>query len=94
MWENINSSVKIGSEGGAVILDEEYKKSCRITLEKCTKYYAITCSIYGGMVHTIFCSANFQSIYDRVKKELQEFMDRSTSETEEQEFYEYITNTF
>ena len=41
---NLNS---IGSEGGTIIADEEYKESCRITLERCERYDAITCGVYG-----------------------------------------------
>ena len=42
-----------GSENGIILRDEEYKGSCRGTLEKCPKYYAISCGVYGGMVHTV-----------------------------------------
>lgn len=51
MWDNIYQPDQTGSEGGLIISDEEYKDSCRITLEKCERYYAITCGIYGGMMH-------------------------------------------
>ena len=75
--------------------DEEYKQSCRITLEKCTRYYAITCGIYGAMVHTAFCSEeDHLSIYEQMKQELATFMERDTTEAEEDEFYHYFTNRY
>ena len=46
MWISIHKPGAIGSEGGNVLADEEYKDSCRITLEKCERYYAITCGVY------------------------------------------------
>lgn len=33
MWDNIYQPDQTGSEGGLIISDEEYKDSCRITLE-------------------------------------------------------------
>ena len=35
MWDDIYKPNSIGSEGGTIIADEEYKESCRITLERC-----------------------------------------------------------
>ena len=84
MWDNIYQPDQTGSEGGLIISDEEYKDSCRITLEKCERYYAITCGIYGGMMHTVFCnSTQYQETYNNMKKDLQEFIDRNTSDEEE-----------
>ena len=54
MWDNIYQPNQTGSEGGLIISDEEYKDSCRITLEKCERYYAITCGVYGGMHRPIY----------------------------------------
>ena len=55
MWDDIYKPNSIGSEGGTIIADEEYKESCRITLERCERYDAITCGVYGCMMHTAFC---------------------------------------
>ena len=33
MWKDIYKPNSIGSEGGTIIADEEYKESCRITLK-------------------------------------------------------------
>ena len=35
MWNDIYKPDSIGSEGGTIIADEEYKESCRITLVLC-----------------------------------------------------------
>jgi hypothetical protein len=46
-----------GVEGGTVLIDEEHADGARITLERDTLHrvpFAITCSIYGWMVHTRF----------------------------------------
>ena len=55
MWEDGNLLEKEGSEGGQVLKDEIYEKGCRVTLEKCPKYYAITCGVFGAFCHTVFC---------------------------------------
>ena len=95
MWESIYEEGKFGSENGLIILDEEYKGSCRITLEKCERYYAITCGVYGGMMHTAFCnSTQYQETYNNMKKDLQEFIDKDTSDEEEIEFYDWFTSKY
>lgn len=46
-----------GTEGGTIMQDEEHGDGARITLERETLYrvpFAITCGIYGWMVHTRF----------------------------------------
>ena len=89
MWIRLSATGTAGSEGGVVIADEEYKNSCRITLEKCEKYYAITCGVYGAMVHTAFTDSNhYKEMYEEMKIELQGFIDRDCPEGEETEFYE------
>jgi hypothetical protein len=42
-----------GSEGGTIALDEEHPEGARITLEQAghTAPWAITCVVYGLMVH-------------------------------------------
>ena len=42
MWNSVLIPGETGSENGIIIADEEYKNVCRITLEKCERYYAIT----------------------------------------------------
>ena len=95
MWKSLYIAGATGSEGGIVFSDEEYKKSCRITLQKCQNYYAITCGVYGAMVHTTFADFDhYQSLYDEMKMELQKFIDTDTNEDEELEFYDYFCNKF
>ena len=60
LWNDIYKPNSIGSEGGTIIADEEYKKSCRITLKR---YDAITCGVYGCMVHTTFCDKSHRWKY-------------------------------
>ena len=95
MWNSVLISGQTGSENGIIIADEEYKSVCRITLEKCERYYAITCGVYGAMVHTVFTdSEHYKDMYDDMKSELQEFLDRDTSALEEEEFYEQFTEKY
>lgn len=48
-----------GSEDGTIVRDEECDGFSRITLERETPHvpFAITCGIYGWMVHTRFFGA-------------------------------------
>ena len=95
MWNSVLISGETESENGIIIADEEYKNACRITLEKCERYYAITCGVYGAMVHTVFTdSEHYKDMYDDMKSELQEFLDRDTSALEEEEFYEQFTEKY
>lgn len=95
MWNNLYEPDATGSEGGLIIFDEEYKDSCRITLEKCERYYAITCGVYGGMMHKTLCdSTKYQEMYDNMKKDLQEFIDKETTFEEEENFYEMFTSKY
>ena len=84
MWNDIYKPDSIGNEGGTIIADEEYKESCRITLERCERYDAITCGVYGCMMHTIF--------YD--KSHSQDFIDKDTTAEEEDIFYEEFTSKY
>lgn len=69
-----------GSEGGTILLDEEYEGGARITLEKngITAPYSITCGIYGWMVHTRFFSGEGEARaeYDLMKKALADIAER------------------
>lgn len=95
MWDNLYTEGDVGSEDGEVIFDEEYKASCRITLEKCERHYAITCGVYGAMVHTVFSDADSCfKLYDTMKNDLQEFINKSTNEEEEIAFYAEFTSKY
>lgn len=96
MWKNLyNSEDTIGSEGGEIIFDEEYRSACRITLERCKRYDAVTCGVYGAMCHTAFFDpAHSHEMYRAMKAELQSFIDRETTEEEEEEFYREFTEKY
>lgn len=69
---------KKGTEGGTIIRDEEHPAGGRITLERdCLRVpYAITCGIYGWMVHTRFIADEPLAIheYERMKPALAEIL--------------------
>lgn len=63
-FENGTTIGQRGSENGVIVLDEEADQGARITLERATVNapFAITCGIYGSMVHTAFASDEAQAI--------------------------------
>ena len=94
-WKQLNSVGTVGSENGIIVRDELYREQCRITLEKCEKYYAITCGVFGAFVHTAFCDEEgSKAKYEAMKQELQDFMDKNTTEDEEEEFYSYFIDRY
>jgi hypothetical protein len=60
MWYPFKAGTTLGetgSEDGIILRDEEYSSGARITLERDVGHFApfaITCGIYGWMVHTRF----------------------------------------
>jgi hypothetical protein len=73
MWHLFNSGDTVGQKGsacGETIRDEEHALGARITLEQNTNIapFAITCGIYGWMVHTRFFGAEDEAIaeYDKM----------------------------
>ncbi len=98
MWNNVEEGKTIGtygSENGIIEKDEEFNNSARITLEICEKYYAITCGVFGTMVHTVFCDKyEKDKIYENIKKDLQDFLLKETTEDEEIQFYEKFINKY
>lgn len=94
MWTRLPHEGQVGTEGGTILMDEEYEGACRLTLEQCSQHYAITCGIYGAMVHTAFCGDDFQRVYNAMKQELQDFIDQDVSDAECSEFYEYFTSKY
>lgn len=93
-WDDLLSEDDIGTEGGEIILDEGYKYACRITLEELTPGYAITCGIYGSMMHTVYCGEDYMKIYNEMKSELQRFVDSDLSDEEKDKFYDEFTSRF
>jgi hypothetical protein len=52
-----------GSEEGTIMRDEEYSLGARISLERDCRVapFAITCGVYGWMMHTRFFSSKFEA---------------------------------
>jgi hypothetical protein len=78
-WEPFDGGATIGtggSEGGVTLRDEEHPLGSRITLERGggTAPFAVTCGIYGSMVHTAFAAteaeatAQFEAMRDRLSE--------------------------
>lgn len=64
-----------GSERDVILQDEAYIQGARITLERCHyPPFAITCGIYGWMVHTTFASSLDEALakLEAMKKRLRE----------------------
>ena len=63
-----------GSESGVILCDEEHPQEARITLERgaTAAPFAITCGIYGCMMHTRFFTLEAEAIsqYDLMKSAL------------------------
>lgn len=76
-WEALDQGATIGqkgSENGIILQDEQSTLGARITLEKNTQNapFAITCGIYGWMVHTRFFSWLPEAVdqYEKMKERL------------------------
>ncbi len=63
-----------GSEQGIILRDEEHVLGARITLERATSVapFAITCGIYGWMMHTRFFGSEVEADaqYEQMKDAL------------------------
>ena len=76
MWHSFSDGTTIGqsgSEGGIILQDEEHPRGARVTLERTdTAPYAITCGIYGAMVHTVFAGSltEVEAMYSAIKSSL------------------------
>ena len=95
MWEDGDLLRREGGEGGQVLKDEICTKGCRVTLEKCPTYYAITCGVFGTFCHTTFCSEQENlALYEQIKDELQAFMDKETTMGAEIAFYKMFSEKY
>ena len=55
-------------------------KIVRNDITRCERYDAITCGVYGCMMHTAFCNkSHSQEVFDNMKKDLQESIDKDTT---------------
>ena len=76
-FDNGKSIGQRGSENGCIIRDEEHVNGARITLERDGHTpFAITCGIYGWMVHTRFFGTEpeARSEFERMRSELSRIM--------------------
>ena len=78
MWRSFGDGCSIGkrgSENGFILRDEEHDNGVRITLEHDCKSapFAITCGLYGWMVHTRFFNslAEAERAHDEMKPALE-----------------------
>jgi len=73
-FDNGKSIGQTGSESGIIIRDDEHYDGARITLERDgqTAPFAITCGVYGWMVHTRFFGKEpeAQSEFERMRSAL------------------------
>jgi hypothetical protein len=85
-WKPLHDGVEgagagCGSEGGVILRDEEHVLGARITLEKECEVapFAITCGIYGWMMHTCYLSEEVESVeqYEAMKAALGDLLERA-----------------
>jgi len=89
VFESGKTIGEFGSESGTIIRDEEYGDDARITLEKGGSIapFAITCGVYGWMVHTRFFSTDFdaQKEFEKMKGEIAGIVDAIPQATDPDE---------
>jgi hypothetical protein len=85
-WHSFQEGRSIGlkgSEDGAILNDEEYAAAARITLEQAgrTAPYAITCGLYGWMLHTRYFESQSaaESAFTDMKEDLASILLRLAS---------------
>lgn len=71
-FENGTTLGATGSEGGVILRDELHPEGSRITLERTGSRFAITCGVYGWMVHTRFFADEREAVaaYEEMKPAL------------------------
>lgn len=81
-WQPFNNGSSIGQEGseqGAIVRDESHPAGARITLEREPAFvpFAITCTIYGWMAHTVYFAEKERAehAFDEMKPELARIVD-------------------
>jgi hypothetical protein len=83
-WHIFKEGATLGTEGsecGSIVRDDEHTLGARITLERKTQTapFAITCGVYGWMVHTRFFQFEIEANaeYDRMKTALAAILSRA-----------------
>ncbi len=86
-FENGETLGQKGSENGTILLDEEHTLGARITLERNTDVapFAITCGIYGSMLHTRYLgrAEEAHADYEGMKEALSALLDLADDDTPE-----------
>ncbi len=84
-WRSFECGATVGqrgSEGGAILRDEEHALGARITLERDAGAapFTITCGIYGTMMHTRFFGSESEAAqeYERMKESLDGILERAS----------------
>ena len=93
-WKKLGTDTQEGVNGGVIISDEEYAGACRVTLETCPGCHAITCGVYGSMVHTVFCSKDPRDKYKEIKTVLKNFVDSEPDANAMAKFCNDFVNSF
>jgi hypothetical protein len=79
--ENGATLGQTGSEEGTIVRDEEHSLGARITLERdaCVAPFAVTCGIYGWMIHTRFFGneAEAEAQYDLMKTGMSALLEKA-----------------
>jgi len=86
-FEQRSTIGEAGSERGIILRDEEYSACARITLERDGHTpFAITCGIYGWMVHTRFFATEEEAneAFGAMKVELARIVDLIPSRADPQ----------
>ncbi len=83
-WHPLDDGATLGqtgSEEGMIVRDEEHSLGARITLERAASVapFAITCGIYGWMMHTRFFSteAEAEAQYDLMKTGMSALLEKA-----------------
>lgn len=94
-WTPIDSGATIGTEGsekGVILRDDEHPLGSRITLERGggTAPFAVTCGIYGSMVHTAFADneSEASTLYEAMRDRLSELV--SMPADDEKSYYDAL----
>ena len=77
-FESGTSLGATGSEDGTILRDELNPDGARITLERTGSRFAITCGVYGWMMHTRFFANESDAVvaYEEMKPAVVEILSR------------------
>jgi len=85
-WSHFDDGASLGTRGsehGVIILDDEHDNGARITLERDggPAPFAITCGVYGCMVHTRYFGAEGEArhAFGAMKAALGELLDSQSA---------------